>query len=222
MGQKTHPTGFRTGVNKSHEVIWFANRGAYSEVLKEDYKIRKFIEEKIESLSETKSLSSKAGVSKVEIQRKVNQLELLIHAARPNVIAKDTKQAAYLAEIKENLISLTNGARQIRIKVFQVPKSVSESSLVARAIAHQLEKRVAFRKVVRQTAQKLKENGVKGFKIQIAGRLNGSEIARAEWIREGRVPLQTLRANISYSTYRANTIYGVLGIKVWIFDKEII
>lgn len=222
MGQKTHPTGFRTGVNKSHEVIWFANRGAYSEVLKEDYKIRKFIEEKIESLSGAKSLSSKAGVSKVEIQRKVNQLELLIHAARPNVIAKDTKQAAYLAEIKENLISLTNGARQIRIKVFQVPKSVSESSLVARAIAHQLEKRVAFRKVVRQTAQKLKENGVKGFKIQIAGRLNGSEIARAEWIREGRVPLQTLRANISYSTYRANTIYGVLGIKVWIFDKEII
>lgn len=222
MGQKTHPTGFRTGVNKSHKVIWFANHGAYNKVLKEDYKIRKFIEKKIKSLSKTKSLSSKAGVSKVEIQRKVNQLELLIHAARPNVIAKDTKQAAYLAEIKENLISLTNDARQIRIKVFQVPKSVSESSLVARAIAHQLEKRVAFRKVVRQTAQKLKKNGVKGFKIQIAGRLNGSEIARAEWIREGRVPLQTLRANISYSTYRANTIYGVLGIKVWIFNKEII
>ena len=222
MGQKTHPTGFRTGVNKSHKVIWFANHGAYNKVLKEDYKIRKFIEKKIKSLSKTKSLSSKAGVSKVEIQRKVNQLELLIHAARPNVIAKDTKQAAYLAEIKENLISLTNDARQIRIKVFQVPKSVSESSLVARAIAHQLEKRVAFRKVVRQTAQKLKKNGVKGFKIQIAGRLNGSEIARAEWVREGRVPLQTLRANISYSTYRANTIYGVLGIKVWIFNKEII
>jgi len=222
VGQKTHPTGFRTGVNKSHKVIWFANHGAYNKVLKEDYKIRKFIEKKIKSLSKTKSLSSKAGVSKVEIQRKVNQLELLIHAARPNVIAKDTKQAAYLAEIKENLISLTNDARQIRIKVFQVPKSVSESSLVARAIAHQLEKRVAFRKVVRQTAQKLKKNGVKGFKIQIAGRLNGSEIARAEWIREGRVPLQTLRANISYSTYRANTIYGVLGIKVWIFNKEII
>ena len=222
MGQKTHPTSFRTGVNKSHKVIWFANHGAYNKVLKEDYKIRKFIEKKIKSLSKTKSLSSKAGVSKVEIQRKVNQLELLIHAARPNVIAKDTKQAAYLAEIKENLISLTNDARQIRIKVFQVPKSVSESSLVARAIAHQLEKRVAFRKVVRQTAQKLKKNGVKGFKIQIAGRLNGSEIARAEWIREGRVPLQTLRANISYSTYRANTIYGVLGIKVWIFNKEII
>ena len=222
MGQKTHPTGFRTGVNKSHKVIWFANHGAYNEVLKEDYKIRKLIEKKLKSHSKITSISSKAGVAKVEIQRKVNQLELLIHAARPNVIAKDTKQAAYLAEIKENLISLTNDARQIRIKVFQVPKSVSESSLVARAIAHQLEKRVAFRKVVRQTAQKLKKNGVKGFKIQIAGRLNGSEIARAEWIREGRVPLQTLRANISYSTYRANTIYGVLGIKVWIFNKEII
>lgn len=222
MGQKTHPTSFRTGVNKSHEVIWFANRGAYSEVLKEDYKIRKFIEEKLGSLSGVTSLSSEAGVAKVEIQRKVNQLELLIHAARPNVIARDTKQSAYVAEIKENLIGLTNGAKQIRIKVLQVPRSVSESSLVSRAIAHQLEKRVAFRKVVRQTAQKLKENGVKGFKIQIAGRLNGAEIARADWVREGRVPLQTLRANISYSTYRANTIYGVLGIKVWIFDKEII
>lgn len=216
MGQKTHPTSFRTGVNKSHEVIWFANHGAYNEVLKEDYKIRKFIEEKLGSLS------GEAGVAKVEIQRKVNQLELLIHAARPNVIARDTKQSAYVAEIKENLIGLTNGAKQIRIKVLQVPRSVSESSLVSRAIAHQLEKRVAFRKVVRQTAQKLKENGVKGFKIQIAGRLNGAEIARADWVREGRVPLQTLRANISYSTYRANTIYGVLGIKVWIFDKEII
>jgi small subunit ribosomal protein S3 len=176
----------------------------------------------LRSFSGSKSLSSKAGVAKVVIHRKVNQLELLIYAARPNVISRDTKQGAYVAEIKENLIGLTNGAKQIRIKVLQIPRSVSESSLVSRAIAHQLEKRVAFRKVVRQTAQKLKENGVKGFKIQIAGRLNGSEIARAEWVREGRVPLQTLRASISYSTYRANTIYGVLGIKVWIFDKEII
>ena len=164
MGQKTHPTGFRTGVNKTHNAIWFANYGAYSEVLKEDYKIRKFFEKKFESLY------SKAG---------------------------------------------------IRIKVLQVAMSENESSLVARSIADQLEKRVAFRKAIRQTTQMLQKSGVKGFKIQVAGRLNGAEIARAEWAREGRVPLQTLRADISYATHRANTVYGVLGIKVWIFSKEI-
>merc|ERR1712054_674803 len=121
--------------------------GAYSEVLKEDYKIRKFFEKKFESIY------SKAGIAKLEIQRKVNQLELIIHAARP------------------------------------------------RSIADQLEKRVAFRKAIRQTTQMLQKSGVKGFKIQVSGRLNGAEIARAEWVREGRVPLQTLRADISYATH---------------------
>jgi small subunit ribosomal protein S3 len=216
VGQKTHPTGFRTGVNKSHKAIWFANYSAYSEVLKEDYKIRKFFEKKFESLY------SKAGITKLEIQRKVNQLELIIHTARPKAIAADTDQTNLLVELKENLKSLTSDSKQIRIKVLQVARSENESSLVARSIADQLEKRVAFRKAIRQTTQTLQKSGVKGFKIQVAGRLNGAEIARAEWAREGRVPLQTLRADISYATHRANTIYGVLGIKVWIFNKEII
>lgn len=216
MGQKTHPTGFRTGINKSHNAIWFANYGAYSEVLKEDYKIRKFFEKNFESLY------SKAGIAKLEIQRKVNQLELIIHAARPKAIASDNEQSNLVLELKEKLKSLVSGSKKIRIKVLQVAKSENESSLVARSIADQLEKRVAFRKVIRQTTQTLQKSGVKGFKIQVAGRLNGAEIARAEWAREGRVPLQTLRADISYATHRANTIYGVLGIKVWIFNKEII
>ena len=216
MGQKTHPTGFRTGINKSHNAIWFANYGAYSEVLKEDYKIRKFFEKNFESLY------SKAGIAKREIQRKVNQLELIIHAARPKAIASDNEQSNLVLELKEKLKSLVSGSKKIRIKVLQVAKSENESSLVARSIADQLEKRVAFRKVIRQTTQTLQKSGVKGFKIQVAGRLNGAEIARAEWAREGRVPLQTLRADISYATHRANTIYGVLGIKVWIFNKEII
>ena len=216
MGQKTHPTGFRTGINKSHNATWFANYGAYSEVLKEDYKIRKFFEKKFEPLY------SKAGISKLEIQRKVNQLELIVHAARPKAIASDADQNNLIIKFKDDLKVLVNDSKQIRIKVLQIAKSENESALVARSIGDQLEKRVAFRKAIRQTTQLLQKSGVKGFKIQVAGRLNGAEIARAEWAREGRVPLQTIRADISYATHRANTIYGVLGIKVWIFNKEIL
>ena len=215
MGQKTHPTGFRTGVNKSHNATWFANYGAYSEVLKEDYKIRTFFEKEFESIY------SKAGIVKLEIQRKVNQLELIVHAARPKAIAADADQNSLITDLKDSLKKIVGDSKQIRIKVLQVQRSENESSLVARSIGDQLEKRVAFRKAIRQTTQTLQKSGVRGFKIQVAGRLNGAEIARAEWAREGRVPLQTIRADISYATHRANTIYGVLGIKVWIFNKEI-
>jgi small subunit ribosomal protein S3 len=215
VGQKTHPTGFRTGVNKSHNAIWYVNYGAYSKVLEEDYKIRKLFDKKFQLTY------SKAGIAKLEIQRKVNQLELIIHAARPKAIAADTDKTNLLTELQDSLKKLVGNSKQIRIKVLQVARSENESSLVARSIADQLEKRVAFRKAIRQTTQMLQKSGVKGFKIQVAGRLNGAEIARAEWAREGRVPLQTLRADISYATHRANTIYGVLGIKVWIFNKEI-
>jgi small subunit ribosomal protein S3 len=214
VGQKTHPTGFRTGINKPHSSTWFANYGAYSEVLKEDYLIRNFFEREFEPIY------GKAGITKLEIHRKVNQLELLVHAARPKAIAVDKEQNNLVLKLKNDLKNLVTESKQIRIKVLQVAKSENESSLVARSIADQLEKRVAFRKAVRQTTQMLQKSGVKGFKIQVSGRLNGAEIARAEWAREGRVPLQTIRADISYATHRANTIYGVLGIKVWIFNKE--
>jgi len=215
VGQKTHPTGFRIGVNKTHGSTWFANYGAYSEVLKEDYKIRTFFEKEFEAIY------SKAGITKLEILRKVNQLELVIHAARPKAIAGENEQSSIINSFKDNLKTLLGNTKQIRIKVCQITKSENESLLVARSIGDQLEKRVAFRKAVRQTTQMLQKSGVKGFKIQVSGRLNGAEIARAEWAREGRVPLQTLRADISYATHRANTIYGVLGIKVWIFNKEV-
>lgn len=216
MGQKTHPTGFRIGVNKTHSSTWFANYGVYGNVLKEDYKIREFFEKKFESIY------SKAGITKLEIQRKINQLELIIHAARPKAIALDTDKDSFITSLKDSIKALLKEPKQVRIKVLQVAKSENESSLVARSIGDQLEKRVAFKKAVRQTTQMLQKSGAKGFKIQVSGRLNGAEIARAEWAREGRVPLQTLRADISYATHRANTIYGVLGIKVWIFNKEIL
>lgn len=215
MGQKTHPTGFRIGVNKTHSSKWYANYRGYSDVLKEDYKIRQFFEKKFESIY------GKAGITKIELQRKINQLEVIVHAARPKAIARDIDKDNFALNVKNSIKSFLGDSKQIRIKVLQVTKSENEASLVARSISDQLEKRVAFRKAIRQTTQALQKSGVKGFKIQVSGRLNGAEIARAEWAREGRVPLQTLRADISYATHRANTIYGVLGIKVWIFNKEI-
>lgn len=215
MGQKTNPTCFRTGINKAHNTTWFANYGAYSKVLKEDYQIREFFKNKFESIY------SKAGIVKLEIQRKVNQLELIIHALRPNLIVPEGDQNNLIVSLKDKLTDLKNGSTQIYVKFLQVTQSANESSLVARSIGDQLEKRVAFRKAIRQTTQVLQKSGIKGFKIQVAGRLNGAEIARAEWAREGRVPLQTIRADISYAKHRANTIYGVLGIKVWVFKKEI-
>ena len=216
MGQKTHPTGFRIGVNKTQNSTWFANYSAFSDVLKEDYQIRQFFEK------EFAALYNKAGIAKLEIKRKVNQLELLIYAARPKSIASGSDEEGTILKLQSKLKKILKESKQIRIKVLQINKSENESSLVARSLADQLEKRVAFRKAIRQTTQMLQKSGVKGFKIQVSGRLNGAEIARAEWVREGRVPLQTLRADISYATQKAFTIYGVLGLKVWIFNKEII
>jgi small subunit ribosomal protein S3 len=175
VGQKINPTGFRTGVIKSHNAIWFANYGAYSEVLKEDHKIRKVFNKKFDSIY------GKAGIARLEIQRKVNLLELVIYAARPKAISNGTDQNDLILELKNSLQVLVDGSKQIRIKVLQISRSENESSLVARSIADQLEKRVAFKKAVRQTTQLLQKSGVKGFKIQVAGRLNGAEIARAEW-----------------------------------------
>jgi len=208
VGQKTHPTGFRIGINKSHNAIWFANYNAYNEILKEDDKIRKLFQK------QTERIYSNAGITKLEIQRKVNQLELVVHAARPIVIVREVEQNDLIVKLRSRLKTLICNSEHIRMKVSQIAKSEQESALVAMSIADQLEKRVAFRKTIRQITEMLRKRGVKGFKIQISGRLNGAEIARAEWVREGRVPLQTIRADISYATHRANTIYGVLGIKV--------
>ena len=216
MGQKIHPTGFRIGINKPYQSTWFANYGVYSKVLQEDYQIRQFFEK------EWSAVYNKAGITKLEIKRKVNQIELLFHATRPKLIATGSEDALSIDNVILKLKSRLNDFKKIRIKVIQIAKSETESLLVARSLADQLEKRVAFRKAMRQISQRLQKSGVKGFKIQVSGRLNGAEIARAEWVREGRVPLQTIRADISYATYEALTTYGILGIKVWIFDKEII
>jgi small subunit ribosomal protein S3 len=211
--KKINPTGFRIGVNKPHISQWYVNQNSYPAVLKEDYQIRKFFEK------EWSIFYDKAGISKLEIKRKVRQIELLVHAARPKVIANGCDTEYTFETLRNKLGFILSTPKQIRIKVVQIAKMETDSYLIARSLADQLEKRVAFRRAIRQVSQRLEKSGVSGFKIQVSGRLNGAEMARAEWVREGRVPLQTLRANISYATYRAYTTYGVLGIKVWIFNN---
>jgi small subunit ribosomal protein S3 len=209
MGQKTHPLGFRLGITQQHRSSWFELKENYSSSLEEDYKIRKHIESNLSS----------AGISKIEIHRKSDQIELNIHTSRPGIIVG--KSGSGIEKLKEELSRSLHSSKQLRINVSELTKADSDASLIAEFIAQQLEKRVAFRRATRQAIQKAQRLNVQGIKVQVSGRLNGAEIARSEWVREGRVPLQTLRADIDYSTKRAQTTYGVLGIKVWVFNGEI-
>jgi len=221
MGQKIHPTGFRIGITKQFNANWYANYRTFSAVLKEDYRIRKLFEKKIEQKKES-PFYGKAGIVRLEIQRKINQLELIIHATRPKAFFDDEIQMNLLVSLKNDLRVFVFKPAQIRIKVVRVVESMTESFLIAKYMGGRLEKRVAFRKVISKTIQLLqRSNIIKGFKVQVAGRLNGAEIARSEWVRDGRVPLQTLNVDISYTSHRAYTIYGVLGIKVWLFIEKI-
>jgi len=215
VGQKTHPTGFRLGTNKAYSTVWFSKYSSFSSTLEEDYRIRKFCEKELELFY------NKVGIAKLEIRRKIGQIELLIYAARPKEIAQEVSKTNLLVKLKDSLKLLINNSSQICIRVIQVAMGEKESALVARFIATRLEKRIVFRRVIRKVEEILGRRKVKGFKLQLSGRLNGAEIARVAWTREGRVPLQTLGADISYATYRAHTIYGIIGIKVWIFLGEI-
>nr|WDA98999.1 ribosomal protein S3 [Sciadococcus taiwanensis] len=209
MGQKTHPLGFRLGVTQSHRASWFAHFNQYPKLLREDYIIRHHI---------WKTLY-KAGISKIQINRKSNQIELELQIARPGVIVG--RSGTGIENIRANLTKLLTSEKQIRINIVEITKPDQEASLLADFVVQQLEKRVAFRRAIRQVVQRSQRSNVEGIKIQVAGRLNGSEIARTEWVREGKVPLQTLRADIDYAYRYASTTYGVLGVKVWIFKGEL-
>nr|BDA97630.1 ribosomal protein S3 [Cryptomonas tetrapyrenoidosa] len=209
MGQKTHPLGFRLGITQKHRSSWFELKEFYPGTLEEDYKIRQYLE---------KNLSG-AGISKIEINRKSDQIELEIYTSRPGVIVG--RSGSNIEKLKEELGRVLKNNRQIRINVTELTKADSDASLIGEFIAQQLEKRVAFRRATRQAIQKAQRLNIQGIKVQVSGRLNGAEIARSEWVREGRVPLQTLRADIDYATKRAQTTYGVLGVKVWVFNGEL-
>ena len=212
MGQKTHPLGFRLGITQEHKSTWYANFNQYANILKEDDTIRTYIN----TISKTNSIAN------VKINRNGlnDQIQLNIETGKPGILVGDlgTGLETLLNHVKKMLP--TN--RQLTIKIFEVEKVDLNASLLADLVAEQLEKRIAFRRAIREALQRAQKQNVNGIKIQVSGRLNGAEIARSEWIREGRVPLQTLRADIDYATQEANTIYGVLGIKVWLFKSEIL
>jgi small subunit ribosomal protein S3 len=212
VGQKIHPIGFRLGITQEHRSRWFADPKRYPELLQEDFKIRQHIA-KDDTLG-------KAGISQVRIERKADQIDLEIHTARPGVVVG--RSGSGIEKLRTDLQAALGSNRQIRVNVIEVTQPDANAELIAEYIAQQLERRVSFRRVVRQAIQRAQKAEVQGIKIQVSGRLNGAEIARTEWTREGRVPLHTLRANIDYSYRTAKTIYGILGVKVWIFKGEVI
>lgn len=215
MGQKIHPVGFRLGITQEHQSRWFAVPDKYPELLQEDHKLRNYIEQKLGRLAQ-----NNAGISEVRIERKADQIDLEVRTARPGVVVGRGGQG--IESLRTGLQELLGSNRQIRINVVEVQRVDADAYLIAEYIAQQLERRVSFRRVVRQAIQRAQRAGVQGIKVQVSGRLNGAEIARTEWTREGRVPLHTLRADIDYSYCTAKTVYGILGIKVWVFKGEII
>ena len=212
MGQKTHPLGFRLGITQEHKSNWYANFTQYANILEEDDKIRTYIN----------TISKVNNISNVKIYRNGlnDQIQLNIETGKPGILVGELGSG--LETLLNSIKKLLPLDRQVTIKVFEVEKVDLDANLLADLVAEQLEKRIAFRRAIREALQRAQKQNVNGIKIQVSGRLNGAEMARSEWIREGRVPLQTLRADIDYATKEANTIYGVLGIKVWLFKSEIL
>ncbi|MCL4496970.1 MAG: 30S ribosomal protein S3 [Candidatus Acidulodesulfobacterium ferriphilum] len=211
MGQKVNPTGLRIGINQSWNSIWYSDRN-YSTFLHEDLKIRDFLKKKLYS----------AGVSKINISRKAEKLIIDIYTARPGMIygKKGSSEFENLKTELARLIKIKN--KDININIIEVKKPEIDATLVAEGIASQLEKRIAFKRAMKKSVSMALKSGAKGIKITCGGRLAGAEIARAEWYREGRVPLHTLRADINYGTAEANTTYGKIGIKVWIYKGDVL
>lgn len=212
MGQKTHPLGFRLGITQEHKSIWYANFNEYANLLEEDEQIRRYLN----------TLTKTASISDVKINRNGlgDQIQLNIETGRPGALVGENGLG--LESLLKNIKQLVGPNRQISINVIEIKKVNLNASLIGDLVVKQLEERVAFRRAIREALQAAQEENVKGIKIQVSGRLNGAEMARTEWIREGRVPLQTLRADIDYCKKEANTIYGVLGVKVWLFKNEIL
>ena len=212
MGQKTHPLGFRLGITQEHRSTWYTNFKHYSILLEEDDKIRTYLSK----------LAKLASISNLQINRNGlgDQIELNIETGLPGILVGDNWSS--IKTLATNLKKIIPNKRQITINVIEVNNVNANASLIADLVVQQLEDRVAFRSAIREALQCVQDNEVNGIKIEVSGRLNGAEMARSEWIREGRVPLQTLRADIDYATKEANTIYGVLGVKVWLFKNEIL
>ncbi|WWO95849.1 MAG: 30S ribosomal protein S3 [Candidatus Dasytiphilus stammeri] len=208
MGQKTHPNGLRLGIITTWISTWYANTKEFSANLESDYKIRQFLMKRL----------SKAYISRIVIERPAKSIRITLHSARPGIVIG--KKGEDIEKLRKQLANLTESPTQINIH--EIKKPELDAKLVADSIASQLERRIMFRRAMKRAVQNAMRAGAKGIKVEISGRLGGTEIARTEWSREGRVPLHTFRADIDYSIGEALTTYGVIGIKVWIFKGEIL
>lgn len=207
MGQKVQPNGFRLGVIRDWDAKWFAAGSNYAQNLIEDQKVRKHLRQRL----------TNAAISKVELVRAGDGLNVTIHTARPGIVIG--KKGEDIERLRQSVGAITGSPVQIAVE--EVRKPELDATLVAENICQQLEKRIMFRRAMKRAVQNAMRLGAKGVKVMVAGRLNGAEIARTEWYREGRVPLHTLRADVDYGFAEANTTYGVIGVKVWVFKGEI-
>jgi small subunit ribosomal protein S3 len=208
MGQKVHPTGIRLGIVKDHTSVWYADKNEYAQKLLNDLQVREYLEGQLKN----------ASVSRIEIERPAQNAKITIFTARPGIVIG--KKGEDVEKLR-NTVSEMMGV-PVHINIEEIRKPELDAQLVAQSVAGQLERRVMFRRAMKRAVQNAMRLGAKGIKIQVSGRLGGAEIARAEWYREGRVPLHTLRADIDYATYEAHTTYGVIGVKVWIFKGEVL
>jgi len=206
MGQKVNPIGFRVGINRNWDSIWYAGDATFGSQLREDIKLRKHVKARLKH----------AGVSRIIIERPAGKIKVTVHTSRPGVVIG--KKGADIDAVR-NELSKEFGA-EVQIFIVEVRRPEAEAQLVAENIAFQLERRVAFRRAMKRAVQSAMRMGAKGVRINCAGRLGGAEIARTEWYREGRVPLHTLRADVDYGFAEAHTTYGVVGVKVWVFNGE--
>lgn len=207
MGQKTHPVGIRLGIIKTWDSRWFAKKG-YKDLLHNDLKIQKYVKEKL----------FHAGVSKVEIERTGQKIRVIINTARPGIIIG--KKGSEVDKLKKDIENMTG--KEVSIDIMEIRKPELDAQLVAENIATQLEKRIAFRRAMKKAVTSSRRFGAMGVKVACSGRLAGAEIARAEWYREGRVPLHTFRSDIDYGLTEAKTTYGRIGVKVWIYKGDIL
>ncbi|MCF6280708.1 MAG: 30S ribosomal protein S3 [Candidatus Polarisedimenticolaceae bacterium] len=207
MGQKVHPTGIRLGIVKEWTSKWYANSKDYPVLLNTDLKVRAFLKKKL----------SQASVSRIQIDRPANNAQITVHTARPGLVIGKKGEGI---DAMRNEVSEMMGV-PVHISIEEIRKPELDAQLVAEGIAQQLERRIMFRRAMKRAVQNSMRLGAQGIKVNVSGRLNGAEIARNEWYREGRVPLHTLRADIDYGFAEASTAYGILGVKVWIFKGEI-
>ena len=207
MGQKTHPIGFRLGFTKTWNAKWYANSRAYRELLKEDITIRSAIRARLRD----------AAIARIDIERSTNQVTVTIQTAKPGVVIG--KGGAKVEELRQ-ILGKTTG-KMVKVNIFEIRYPELDANLIAENVAQQLERRVSFREVLKQTVQRSMKSGAKGVRVAVSGRLGGAEMSRREWEREGRVPLHTLRGDIEFGRATAKTTYGTIGVKAWVYKGDI-